>query len=123
MTTPGDDSLDFNPLDQSTGNLDHNSTEFSDKKSTEERSLAKQETREVLRYRLLMMLLLLVFAVVVSTLVYFYTHGVEEDEFESEFKSNGNKVIRAFQEDSYRKVGLLFVLPWKMYPFPENENE
>jgi hypothetical protein len=82
------------------------STDFHTRQSTTSNGpvLAKEETRDVHRFRLFMLLILLVFAVLVSTIVFFYSRNVEEQEFESEFESNGNKVIRAFQEDSFRKV-------------------
>ena len=100
-------------LDESEGHVNPSREEGSTSDmigTSSQPGLAKQESKQVYRFRILMLMVLTVFAFVISGLVYFYARKAENDEFKKEFRSQGSKVITAFSDDSYRKMQALFSL-------------
>jgi len=97
------DPFSMHDLDASGYTMNHN-PRSSSANLKEEKILAAQETRHVRRLKIIMLSVLLVFCVLLSSLVYYYVRQFEQTEFETEFASNGNKVLTAFQEDSLKKV-------------------
>jgi hypothetical protein len=57
--------------------------------------LARHETKQVFRLRVLVMLILITAATSVSITVYYVTHSAEITEFETEFQSVSEKIIDA----------------------------
>lgn len=91
--------------------------------SREEQILAKRETLTVRRLRLLTFLVLIVVATLASVGVYLYTQSDEVTGFHAEFASHGDKVITAFQTDSYRKLQALHSLSSSLTAYGLDHNE
>ena len=70
----------------------------------EDPHLATEETQTVRRLRVFLLVILFLVAVVTSAAVYVFTMKQEEQEFESSFTGQGQKVIQGFQDDSLRKL-------------------
>ena len=93
-------------MDESFTSRHTSNADLTVKQEDPEKQLSSTETRQVARFRFLMGFIFACLALGVSLLVYYYSVSVEQNEFEKHFLSNGNKVIDAFSEDSYRKVSL-----------------
>lgn len=91
--------------------------------SSYEQVLAGGETRAVHRLRILTFVVLIVVAVLASVGVYLYTERDEQAGFTAEFSSHSNKVIGAFQADSYRKLQALYSLSSSLTAYGLDRNE
>lgn len=78
----------------------------SNTRETKERPLARTETRAVRRLRVFI-LAILSLAVLASVGVYYFTADQEEEDFKAGFENQGLKVMRGFQDDSFRKLQAL----------------
>jgi len=66
--------------------------------NTIKNSLAKQETRQVFRLRIIVVLLLVAAATSISLAVFFITKNAEEEEFEAQFDGVANKILDHFEQ-------------------------
>ncbi len=60
--------------------------------------LAKHETQQVFRLRILVILILIAAATSISVTIYFIVRNADTDEFELQYYGAANKVVDAFQE-------------------------
>lgn len=69
--------------------------------------LAHQETRAVIRLRVLVFLILFCAAAAVSVVVYVITKKAEEDEFNTQWNGSAEKIVEAFQGIVKQKIGAI----------------
>ena len=69
-----------------------------DDTNTIKNALAKQETQQVFRLRVLVILILMAAATSISVTIYFIVQQSEIDEFELQYYAAANKIVDAFQE-------------------------
>lgn len=77
---------------------DSRRTSSDDDANTIKNALAKHETKQVFRLRLLVILILIAAATSISVTIYFIVKQAEIDEFELQYYAAANKIVDAFQE-------------------------
>lgn len=102
-----DDALSIASDDEDDGNLqsskseDHSAATGTDNggdASSSGDSIARKESDQVFRLRLLVLLAILLAAVAVSLAVYFLTANSEKHEFEQQFEGASRKILTSFEE-------------------------
>ncbi|CAB9501057.1 Receptor-type guanylate cyclase gcy [Seminavis robusta] len=83
--------------------VDNESTKSADDTSEGEVSLAKDETKRVAKFRLLLFCLLVGTAVAVSLVAYILTKRGQQEDFEGNFYSHASKVIETFETEAANK--------------------
>lgn len=73
-------------------------TSSDDDTQTIKNVLARHETQQVFRLRLLVILILIAAATSISVTIYYIVRGAEMDEFELQYYGAANKIVDAFQD-------------------------
>ena len=84
--------------------------------------LAKKETRDVLRLRILVLLALLLATLAVSLTVYFITKRAQEEEFNSGFQGNAQKLMDSFNQIVELKIGAITSLAISFTSYARSQN-
>ena len=96
--------VSFSVDDSSTGRECHHREETQEE---QREVIAKKESQQVFRLKLLVLLILVLFAIMTALAVYFYIDYVETDQFEDDFKDDGFKVLEAFGSSLDKTFGAM----------------
>ena len=91
--------------------------------SEEEPVLAKRETKDVFRLKILVLVFLALCTSGVACLVYFYTENQEVYQFETQFHSDANKVLDAIGDGVETTFGALDIMATMMISHAKSSND